>query len=98
MAGFRSDFRFGAPGVLIVSAQRAQTRALAEACSLLSHHYATKQVKMAATLGQRSGDRRLAREAALLRRDISQERGVPATFELYDMTVRCRQLGFAVAG
>ena len=51
---------------------------------------------MAATVGQRSGDAELAREAAQLQKDLAKPYvGAPALVDVVKMTDRCRQLGFS---
>jgi hypothetical protein len=73
-----------------------EARATAEACSVLFSHYGLKQIEMAATEGQRSGDAELAREATQLQKDLSQPYiGVPVLIDITRMTDRCRQLGFS---
>lgn len=73
-----------------------QARATAEACSIFFHHYELKQIEMAATVGQRSGDAELAREAAQLQKDLAKPYvGAPALVDVVKMTDRCRQLGFS---
>jgi len=73
-----------------------QARATAEACSIFFHHYELKQIEMAATVAQRSGDAELAREAAQLQKDLAKPYvGAPALVDVVKMTDRCRQLGFS---
>lgn len=76
------------------SPSNAHTQALAETCNVFKSHYSTKQIEMVATLGQRSGDAELAREARLLQMDHRKPDGdVSALTEVVKITERCNQLG-----
>lgn len=79
------------------SSPGSKARATAQACGVFAHHYETKQVKIAATVGQRSGDPELARETARLQKDLAaadQNGGLPAIIDVEKMTARCHQMGF----
>lgn len=78
------------------SPHSSQARATTETCRVFFSHYGLKQIEMAATEGQRSGDAELEREATQLRKDLAQPHvGVPVLIDITRMTDRCRKLGFS---
>jgi hypothetical protein len=76
------------------STTSSQHRTLAETCNVFKSHYGTKQVEMIATLGQKSGDADLTREAARLETDLKKrDVGAPTLTDLVKIAERCAQLG-----
>jgi hypothetical protein len=71
----------------------AQARALAETCNVFKSHYSTKQIDMVATLGQKSGDALLDRDAARLQMDMRKQNDVSSLLDIVKITERCNQLG-----
>jgi hypothetical protein len=72
-----------------------QAWALAETCNVFkAPHYGTKQVEMIASVGQRSGDAELARDAARLDMYLKKpDVGAPALVDVVKIAERCAQLG-----
>jgi hypothetical protein len=78
-----------------------QARATAETCGVFSGHAETKQIEMAATEGQRSGDGVLRLEARQLQSDLAlatqRNEAIPWAIDIHKMALRCGTLGFHVA-
>ena len=83
------------------SSSSPQARATAEACGVFAGRAETKQIEMAASVGQRSGDAELRLEATQLQKDLAlairKNEGVHALLDIHNLAARCRQLGFRVA-
>jgi hypothetical protein len=80
------------------SSPKPQVRATAEACGVFSGHAETKQLQMAASEGQRSGDAKLALEARQLGEDMAQpDEATSALVAMHNMAGRCGELGFRIA-
>lgn len=88
-------------GACSSSSTDSQNRATAEACGVFSGHAETKQIEMAATQGQRSGNGELRREATQLVRDLALANNdvndVPALLDVHNMAQLCGKLGFRIA-